>query len=45
MLLFVPLGFAANGDYKLSEVTKHVEIRDGGSCVITEEILWGCRRI
>ncbi|RAP52061.1 MAG: hypothetical protein BZ138_03810 [Methanosphaera sp. rholeuAM270] len=40
MLFLIPFSFAANGDYKLPEVTKYVEIRDDGSCVITEEIIY-----
>lgn len=40
MLLLVPFTFAADGDYKLPEVTKHVEVKDDGSCDITEEIVY-----
>ena len=40
MLLIVPVSFAANGDYKIPEAVKYVEIEDDGSCIITEEILY-----
>lgn len=40
MLLLVPFTFATDGDYKLPEVTKHVEVKDDGSCDITEEIVY-----
>ena len=40
ILLLVPFSFAADGDYKIPEVTKHVEIMDDGACIITEEIIY-----
>lgn len=40
MLFLVPFTSAAEGDFKVPEVTKDIVIRDDGSCLITEEIVY-----
>lgn len=40
MLFLVPFTSATEGDFKVPEVTKDIVIRDDGSCLITEEIVY-----
>lgn len=40
MLFFVPLVWAADGNYRIPEAVEHVTINDDGSCLISEDIVY-----